>query len=89
MVCDRVVAGIFLGSWMAAAAEVVVKTLAWDCDSVLRAFEAGRVRSMAVAVCWRERQRRGEATRPWLARREAVDGFPSDELITTQKRRDD
>lgn len=46
VVCDRVVAGVFLGSWMAAAAEVVVKALDWEWEKVLRAFEAGRVRSM-------------------------------------------
>lgn len=51
VVCDRVVAGVFLGIWMAHADEVVVKARDWDCETVLMALEAGRVRSMVLAVC--------------------------------------
>jgi hypothetical protein len=48
VVCDRVVAGVLLGMWMPAAADVVVKTRDWE--RLLRAFEAGRVRSMVTVL---------------------------------------
>lgn len=63
VVCDRVVAGVFLGSWMAAAADVVVNALDWDWERVLRAFAAGRVRSMVMAVCGGGRGESRRATR--------------------------